>query len=38
MRTIGDYTYPEEPATLTVNPNPVTLEGANEAEANVTLT
>ncbi len=38
MRTIGDYTYPEEPATLTVAPNPVTLEGANEAEANVTLT
>ena len=38
MRTIGDYTYPEEPGTLTVNPNPVTLEGANEAEANVTLT
>ena len=35
---IGDYTYPEEPATLTVAPNPVTLEGANEAEANVTLT
>ena len=23
MRTIGDYTYPEEPGTLTVNPNPV---------------
>lgn len=38
MRTVGDYTYPEEPATLTVAPNPVTLEGANEAEANVTLT
>lgn len=38
MRTIGDYTYPEEPATLTVAPNPVTLEGANESEANVTLT
>lgn len=38
MRTIGDYAYPEEPATLTVAPNPVTLEGANEAEANVTLT
>ena len=38
MLTIVDYTYPEEPGTLTVNPNPVTLEGANEAEANVTLT
>lgn len=38
MRTIGDYTYPEEPATLTITPNVVTLEGSNEAEANVTLT
>ena len=37
MRTIGDYTYPEEPATLTVTPGLVTLEGINGAEANVTL-
>lgn len=38
MRTIGDYTFPEEPATLAVTPNPVTLEGTNAAEATITLT
>lgn len=37
VRTIGNYTYPEEPATLTVTPNTVTLEGATASEATVAI-
>lgn len=33
VRTIGSYTYPEEPATLTVTPVVVTLDGASGATA-----
>lgn len=38
MRTLGDYTFPEEPATLTVNPTAVTLDGASASTATVSLT
>lgn len=38
MRTVGNYIYQEEPATLSATPNSVTLEGANASEALVTLT
>lgn len=38
MRTIGNYTYPEEPASLTIDPSTVNLEGESGSEASVVLT
>lgn len=37
MRVIGNYIFPEEPATLSVSPNPVVLEGDNGASATLTM-